>query len=140
MTARTRPSGTKIITPPTSEQISLEEARLQLSLTDDGNSPPSHPLDSLIADKIAAAREWCEEYTGRALAPQTVEIALDSFLGRCGETAIELPLPPVTSIASVKYIDADGEEQTMDAGDYVLDNYREPCCLMPAYGVTWPTP
>jgi len=132
--------GVKIITPPAEEQITLAEARLQLSLDDDGDSPPSHPLDSLIADKISAAREYCEDYLGRSLAQQTVELSLDQFYasGESSSGAIELPLPPVISITSVIYLDVDGEPITMDEDAYRLDNYSEPAWLFPAYGTTWP--
>lgn len=132
-------SGLKIITAPTSEQLTLEECRLELRLDDDGDSPPSHPLDDLIADKIVAAREYCEECLQRALAPQTLELALDRFADRCtGRTEIELPMPPLVSITSVKYIDGDGDEQTLSDTLYALDNYQEPGWLLPAYGTSWP--
>lgn len=144
----------KVVDPPAEEQISLDDARLQLALDDGGDSPPGHPLDPLIAEKISAAREYCEEYSGRALAPQTVEYALDAFphkrfasfgwhqhhfddSQKLPGPAIELPFPPVLSIVSVKYVDADGALQTMSSADYTFDNYHEPCRLFPV--ATWPT-
>lgn len=123
----------KIITPPEFEQITLEEARRQLSLGDDGDCPPSHPLDPLISEKIAAAREYCEDYLGLALTPRVIEMAIDAFAD-----SIELPLPPVTSIVSVIYADTDGASQALDGALYLLDDYQQPAWLLPAYGTSWP--
>lgn len=141
-TSRRAVPSIKLIAPPESEQWTLAAARLECRIdADEEDCPPSHPLDPLILEKIAAAREYCEEYLGRALVPQTIEVALDAFYGsdQQSDAAIELPMPPVLSIVSVKYIDADGAEQTMSEADYRLDNYQEPGWLLPAYGGTWPT-
>jgi hypothetical protein len=45
-----------------------------------------------------------------------------------------------TSLASnaVKYIDANGVQQTLDPSVYVVDNVREPARLQLAYGQSWP--
>src|SRR6185369_13879861 len=62
------------------EQITLAQARLHLRLDDDGDSPPSHPDDPWLTDfGIPAAREWCEAYLGRALAPTVFELSLGAF-------------------------------------------------------------
>ena len=128
--------GLKIITPPTEEQISLVEARLHLRLDDDADSPAAHPDDTLVAVLITAARQHCEEWTRRALGTQTVELALDAF----PSAEIELPLAPIQSITSVKYVDANEVEQTIAANQYVLDDFQEPGWLLPATDAVWPTP
>lgn len=117
----------KLITAPESEPITLAEAKahLRVSGSDD---------DALISALIVAARQGAEHITGRALMPQTWELALDEF----GEV-IELPRPPFSAMSSVKYIDADGALQTMAEAAYLLDTHSEPARLMPAYGESWPS-
>jgi uncharacterized phiE125 gp8 family phage protein len=117
---------TKLITAPTSEPVSLVEAKLHLrvTVTDD---------DALITALIIAAREMAEHETQRSLITQTWEKSLDMF-----PDAIELP--PVASITSVKYLDLDGVEQTLSTVSYTLDNASDSASswLTPAYGYSWP--
>jgi uncharacterized phiE125 gp8 family phage protein len=108
-----------IITAVTAEPVSLAEAKLHLRLDDIGGS---HPHDALVTSLISSAREFAEHYTGRALAQQTLEVALDSFPN--GGT-IDLPRPPVASVTSIKYDDSDNVEQTMSAADYSLSAYGD---------------
>lgn len=148
----------KIITPATGEQISLVQAREHLLIYFDGDSPGDYPDDSwLNGVGIPAARQHCEEWLKRSLAPQTIELALDSFPGArlnggLGVTAldyatysypaaaaIELHMGPVTALTSVKYIDGDGVEQTMPGAGYVFDNYNEPARVVLAANTAWPT-
>jgi len=128
-------SGWKVVTGPTSEQITLAEARLHLRLDDDGDSPASHPDDPWLLQNIPTARRWCERWMMRALAPQVIEFALPAF----NSASIDLPMSPITSIVSVKYFDGDYVEQTLGTDAYTFDNYIEPARIVLAYGTTWPT-
>ncbi len=125
--------GYKIITAATSEPITLAEARKHLRIEPYG-SPEAHPDDSYISMLITAAREWCEQYTGRGLASQTIEMALDEF----PDNEIQLPLTPVTSITSVKYVSTAGVETTISNSVYALDDYSQPNWLVLTYGSVWP--
>lgn len=89
--------------------------------------------DTYIDALIAAATTYAERFTRRTLVSQTLELRLDSW-----PHVIELP-PPVTSVASVKYVDLDGVEQTLSASLYDVDTYSSPARVVPAYGETWPT-
>jgi uncharacterized phiE125 gp8 family phage protein len=51
---------------------------------------------------------------------------------------VTLPLGPVQSVLSVKYIDPEGVEQTLADTVYVLDLYRRTPVLRLAYGALWP--
>lgn len=124
----------KRITPPTTEPITLEEARLHLRVTPDDDSPPTHPDDVLIMSLVSAAREYCEEYVRRALAQQTVEVVLDDF----PDNEIQLPFSPIASITSITYIDTDGNQQTLSSALYVLDNDQEPGWVLPLINTEWP--
>lgn len=100
----------KLVTAPTVEPVTLSEVKAQAVI--------GHDLDdALLSVMISAAREHGESLTGRSWAPKTLEVVLDSF----PSGAIELPASPVTAVLSIKYLDADGVEQTMPDTDYYVD-------------------
>lgn len=117
---------TRIITPPSEEPVSLDEAKAhcRVDVADD---------DVLITALITAAREQAEHETGRSLCTQTRELVLDAFPDAC-----VLRGAPIQSVVSVKYLDLDGNEQTLDPLDTQLDKDSEPGYLVPAYGKAWP--
>jgi uncharacterized phiE125 gp8 family phage protein len=92
--------------------------------------------DPELSAMITAAREFAEHYTGRALAPQTLETALDDFPD---EDGFELPRPPVTSVTSIKYTDEAGVEQTLATTKYALSTWGESRSVALTYGNSWPT-
>jgi uncharacterized phiE125 gp8 family phage protein len=118
----------KVVTAVATEPVTLAEAKLHLRVdaSDD---------DDLIGALITAAREFAEHYTGRALAEQTLEMALDEF--PCVDY-IDLDAPPVASVTSIKYTDTDGVEQTFSSASYSLDTYGTSRQVTLAYGVEWP--
>ncbi len=101
-----------IATAPAVEPVTLADAKVHLrTITGDASEDAA-----IITPLITAAREYCENITGRAFAAQTIEAYPDRFA-----PIIELPRSPVISVTSVVYTDADGNETTMDAGDYLVD-------------------
>lgn len=116
----------KLITAPTTEPVALADAKLHLR--EDGTDQ-----DARIEALISAARSLAEQKTGRAFAPQTWELVLDDF-----PQAFILHHPPVVGVESLKYIDADGVEQTVNPVCYTLDSEAMPGYLVPAYGYGWP--
>lgn len=118
----------KLITAPALEPITLEQAKahLRVEVNDD---------DLLIGSLITAAREAAEHETQRALMPQTWDLTLTAFPAG----AIRLPKPPMASITSIQYIDADGALQTMAEADYLLSQHSEAAEISPVYGADWPT-
>lgn len=119
----------KLITAPSVEPVSLEEARLHLRVDDDLTLD-----DPLIEALITSARQQAEHRLSRALITQTWERVLDVF--PCRE--IELGMPTQLSVVSVKYIGVDGVEVTLDQSAYSLDADTMPGYLLPAYGTSWP--
>lgn len=120
---------TNLITAPTSEPISLAEAKLYLKVDviDD---------DSLITSLITACRQQCEQIMGRSIMPQTWEKVLDDF-----PEAIELLYPRIISVTSVKYIDpTTGNELVLSPTLWTLDKDSEPGWVLPAYNIVWPVP
>ncbi len=88
---------------------------------------------AIVEAYIAAITEKAEAYTRRALVSQTWELVLDGF-----PCEIRLPLSPLQSVTSIKYLDAAGVLQTLDPSMYVVDSASEPGRISPAYGTTWP--
>ena len=117
----------KIITAPTLEPVTLAEAKAQCRVD-------SSDEDALLAIYIASARESAEHITGRKFMQQTWEMQLDEF--PCNE--IKLPFKNVTTIDSVKYLDATGTLTTINQANYTLLNDTLEDWVILAYGQAWP--
>lgn len=115
----------KLITPPIDEPVSLADAKIDGRI--DGTD-----LDTLISAHITGGREYAENYTQRLLSTQTWELVLDGF-----PEAFVLR-GPVQSVISVKYLDSDGAEQTLEPVDYLVDAESTPGYVTPAYSKSWP--
>lgn len=145
----------KIITPPDSEPVSLDEAKLQLRVDIDDD-------DALISALIVAAREHCEQIAGRSFTQQTLELVLDDWplerkreltlaaaLGagqwnmaldtwpRRGE--IVIPMPPLQSVTYVTYKTADGITRTLGTDQYAVDVDDMPGRITLMNGLNWPS-
>jgi len=117
-----------LTTAPAIEPVSLALAKTHCRI--DGTE-----FDTLLPIWISAARRRAEHELGRALITQTWELALDEF----PVADIELPMPGVLSIVSVKYLDSTGVEQTVDSADYALDAATTPGWVLLASGASWPS-
>lgn len=117
------------ITPPATEPISTTELYRHLRLVEDAT-------EKAYADAVlAVAREWVENHTGTSCLTQTWELKLDEWWR---EDGIKIPLPPLQSITSVKYLDQDGVEQTLAASQYRVLTGAPIGELYWAYDVTAP--
>lgn len=114
---------------PTEEPVSLADVKLHLRV--DGNEE-----NVLIASLIAAAREFCESYTGLQFVTATWAYTLDAFPS---QDIIRLPRPPLSSVTTVAYTDAAGDAQTMSSSDYDVDTTSIEGRLALAYGASWPS-
>jgi uncharacterized phiE125 gp8 family phage protein len=121
--------GLSLITRPNEEPISLIEAKahLRVSVSTD---------DDEITGWIETAREFVEDEIGIVLVDTQYDLVLDRFPGGRGE--ILIPRHPLVSVDQIAYVDAAGDEQTIDGGLYEWDVSREPGRVYPAYGETWP--
>ena len=119
----------RIIAPVTGavQPVTLAEARAHLRVDDTAE-------DALITALIAVATQTASDRLQRALVPTRYRLTVDSF-----PDALELHMPPIISVESVKYIDINGSQQTIDPLDYVVDTVSAPGYVVPAYGRTWPT-
>ncbi len=119
----------RIITPVAIEPITLAEVRQHLRL------PDNEVEDTLLVSLITTARSYCEHYTRRALAEQTLEVYLDRFPI---SDLIELPCPPLQSVTEIGYKDSNGEEMILSPSDYLVDVDCEPGRILPVVGTNWP--
>jgi uncharacterized phiE125 gp8 family phage protein len=141
-------SNPKVIIPPTSEPISIDEATAHLRID---------VFDPLVRSLIPVARQWVEKFTGRSMTERLLEIAMDAFpghhrhgyrfpdrrLGVVYEGEGRHPHPirllggPVNSLDRVIYTDVGGIDQVIT--DAQFDSYEEPARVLPAVGTTWPS-
>ncbi len=116
-------------TAPTSEPVSIEEAKahLRVDVADD---------NALITALIVAARQAFEEINGRSLFTTTWQLVLDSWPRR---PFIVLPRPPLASVTSVVYTDSAGTPVTWAATNYVVETLRTPGRVHLAEDADWPS-
>jgi uncharacterized phiE125 gp8 family phage protein len=119
----------RIITPVETEPVTLAEVRQHLRL------PEEQTEDDLLLGLIKAARAYCENFTRRALAEQTLEVYLDRF---SVNSSILLPCPPLRSVIEIAYKDSTGTEMILSASNYLVDTDREPGRALPGFGMSWP--
>lgn len=113
-----------VTTPPTEEPVTIDEAKAYLRA--DGNED-----DALIGSLITAARQSVESSCERALMPQVWTERQPAF-----PAAIELRGGLVDTVNSVKYLDAAGEQQTLDEAAYRVSSNTSTPTLLPV--TNWP--
>lgn len=116
-----------LIIAPQDEPVTPDEVRARTGLDATSTNLILNPL-------ITVARQILDGYDGRlgrALMTQTWELRFDWFPAY----EIVLPLPPLQSVVSVKYLDDNEVEQTVDPADYMIDGQR----LVAKSMVSWPS-
>ena len=111
---------------PAAEPLTLDEVKFQCKID-------IADYDMQLYDLIASVREFAEHLIGRAFITQQWEYTLDSFKDR-----IELPMPTLQSVQSVKYLDENGVLQTLASSEYQVITSELVGAIVPAYGKTWP--
>ena len=128
-------SGLQLVTGPTQEPLTLEQAKLHARIDTDDD-------DKLIMPIITAARQWIEGQTRRALVTQTWDYEIDYGwpYTQSGIPTIVIPKNPVQSITSITYQDNAGTspQPTLASSQYTVVNRKHRTYIVPAYDVTWP--
>ena len=116
-------------------RVIVEPVNMAVSLADARNAARVNgtDLDNELETNVRALTATAEHYTGRAIINRTYRVTLDEF-----PDAIELPSTPLVEVTSVKYIDEDGVEQTLDQADYIVDSESEPGYIVPGVDLDWP--
>ena len=118
-----------VVTAASTPVLSMDEAKLHLrvDISDD---------DTLIQALVSAATAWAEEFMRVALITRTYDYWLDSWpSGR----EIELPMPPLQSVAGVYYYDENDTEYTLATSDYMVDANRRPGRVVLRNDASWPS-
>lgn len=126
----------KLVTAPTTSPLDTSAAKAQCRV--DGSEE-----DAVIQAYVEAAEGYLEQLTGRQFRLATWDATWDGF-----PWWFDLPKAPLKSVTSVKYLDADGVEQTLSpsayrvTGDYGTDEPNPTAArgrLTQAYGTVWPS-
>ena len=113
---------------PVSEPVSLAEAKAHLRVT-------ASDENDLITALIVAARQYCENLSGRTLAPRNFLQTMDRFPDGGGD--ITLRRSPVTAVASVYYYSLETTNTLMSPStDYRLDLQQIPARIRLPLGTT----
>jgi uncharacterized phiE125 gp8 family phage protein len=119
----------KMITGPTIEPISIDEAKAHLRV--DGATE-----DALITSLILTSRLHIEAALGLALITQSWQMRLDRW-PKSGE--VRMPLRPLMTVDEVRVLDADGASTVVEADQYIADSDGNPGRLVPT-SAGWPIP
>lgn len=134
-----------VVTPPSSEPVTLEQARAQCRVVAFG-SPPASPDDDLLTAQSIAAREYVEHEIGYALVTQDLRATLDQFPWN-GCRAVDyrwhrdepIILRGVNiAVTSIAYTDGDGNDLTLDPALYQIDVSGGGARIWPAFSTCWP--
>ena len=139
-------------TNPSVEPVTIQ----QLDTTLRGDGILAAEEDLFLTELIKSAREYVEEYTGRALINQTYTLVMDTWpiaeghnLGwwdgvRQGSIVmdqqgyVELPIAPLQSVTSVTTFDDDNSSTVFASSNYFLDTVSQPGQLILNTGTVWP--
>lgn len=116
----------EVVTPPTIEPLTLNQAKKQNFLA---TSDTMH--DEELARLIQAAREQWESDTDSALLTQTLRIT-----SPCMHDNVRLPRRPIQSVTSIAYFDGDNATQTVSTDVYSLD--KQARTIRRNWNTDWP--
>lgn len=119
-----------LVTPPAIEPVSLAEAKAHLRVA-------HAEEDQLISRLINSARRIVEARSGLLLIEQVWTSFLDDWPDSC---VIELPLAPISSIASVAAYGEDGIAAAVDPAHYYADTASRPPRLLLRGSRVWARP
>ena len=142
--------GHRIITPPSVEPITVNDALAHMNLTSDETQ------GQLVELYIQAAREQAETYMGRALITQEWRLTLDrwpvqgeawwdgvmqgaiSELRRGRDTWVILPRHPLLSVDEITVFDDAGNPEDVPVSQFIVDTQQEPGRMVLKSSNAWP--
>jgi hypothetical protein len=147
--------GLKLVTPPASHPVTVDEVKAFLSLGDCDDAAQNSALSSLIGTAV----DMVERQTGRALITQTWDKWLDAFpvernygndswwdgeregpmtMIQSAQRFIEIPKAPTQSVTYLKVYDTEGNDSTFSNTLYHVDDVDGVARLGLNFGETWP--
>lgn len=122
-------TGLELVSGPSAEPVSLAEVKAQARI--DGGDE-----DAFLTALIVAARQWIEQYCGRALLPQNWRLWMDAW----PEGAVTLPKPPLRAVSEVRLYQDDDTSALLNSAVYQVDTVAQPGRIILRAGQTWPVP
>ena len=119
-----------LITPPSREPLSLARARYAVRRDSETID------DDIIQGLLTTARVYAEGFQNRAYMEQTWDLWLDEFPS---VGYIDIPLPPLQSVTSIKYYDVDDTEATFSTDYYDVDTKGYVGRVVLKYAESWPS-
>jgi uncharacterized phiE125 gp8 family phage protein len=118
----------KLVTPPTAEPLSYEQAKAFLRLPDDTDT-------AYVLSLITAARSKVEQDTGLLLMTQTWDLSFDEF----PSDAIRPAACPLQSVTSITTVSVAGASSVLAATNYQVDIASMPGRIVLSDSGAWPT-
>lgn len=122
---------TVLITAPTAEPVTLAEVKQACRIASD-----DYTETALLTSLALSARLQAEFLTGRAMVTTIYDLYLPEFPS--DDSPIELPFPPLQSVASIKYYDESNVQQTLSSSIYAVDIVSDIGNVYPNYNQEWP--
>lgn len=121
-----------LLTPPAAAVVSLAEAKMHLRVEHDVENDA---IEAMIgtAEALVAGRDG---WTGRALGEQTWRLTLPGFPR---VSTLRLPLPPLRSVAHVRYYDSANTQQTFASANYAVSIADTPGQIDLLATIGWPS-
>ena len=123
----------KLVTPPTEQPVTLDEAKKQVEIA---TSVEYH--DDHLLRLIKSATEAAQVRAGLQILTATYRLTIDAFPAE-SDSRILVPMPPLQSVSSIAYLDSNGVSQTLATTYYRVLTDREPGEIILRYGQTWPS-
>jgi uncharacterized phiE125 gp8 family phage protein len=120
--------GTKLVSVPLEEPVSLQTAKAQVRVDWDDE-------DDLITSYITAARQYCEDICGRAFVSQVWDLWLPQW--PAGDR-LYLPYPPVQNVVYVQYTDSTEATTIVDPTIYTTNTGGDLAEVVLRFGQIWP--
>jgi uncharacterized phiE125 gp8 family phage protein len=123
----------ELVTAASAQAVTTADAKTHLKIEADAE-------DDYVAGLILDAQDYLEkEVSGhRQIMPATYDVRAEDFAA--WPDVLPLPRPPLSSVTSVKYFDADGVETTVAASTYLVRTpWRQPGTIELAPDQSWPT-
>lgn len=111
------------------DPVTLADAKGQCNILAEDTS-----FDVRITDLVSVACAHVEAYCGIALASRELSVACDNW-----RDLARLSVGPVSTVASIAYVDIDGAPQTLDGESWELRIDGLEAAIVPTFGAAWPT-
>lgn len=119
----------QIVTPPTAEPVTIDEVKARLRLTTTAD-------DALILQLITTARVFAEAAVKKSIVSKGYSLTLERF--PWPTECLRLPVPPVSAVTSITYLDTTGALQTWPTDEYLVGLSQLPAVILPVPGTIYP--